>query len=129
MGNIHTKLRNRLGVQRVRDTAVLRGELKKEHVRLGLTRGRLRKKRHFGELDKNDFPCAAVAPTADDRADEDVVAELEQNQGLDEEDGDDEDGSPAHQTPEISHSLPKTSSTLPQQTSALILMAKTSCQK
>ncbi|KIJ42868.1 hypothetical protein M422DRAFT_67959 [Sphaerobolus stellatus SS14] len=43
MGLIHTKLRNRLGPQKVRDMAILRAELHRSHLRQGLTRPRSHK--------------------------------------------------------------------------------------
>ncbi|QRW17960.1 hAT family dimerization protein [Rhizoctonia solani] len=46
MGHIHTKRRNRLGYQKVFDTAVVRMDLKRKHADEGRTRSRL--KRQFG---------------------------------------------------------------------------------
>ncbi|KAG8791459.1 hypothetical protein FRC12_009168 [Ceratobasidium sp. 428] len=46
MGHIHTKRRNRLGYQKVFDTAVVRMNLKRKHAAEGQTRSRL--KRQFG---------------------------------------------------------------------------------
>lgn len=46
MGIIHTKLRNRLGHEKVRDTSVLKAALKRVHAEAGQSRRRL--KRSFG---------------------------------------------------------------------------------
>jgi hypothetical protein len=48
LGNIHTKLRNRLALEKARKTSVLADDLKRRHTEAGLTQKR--RKRCFGEL-------------------------------------------------------------------------------
>jgi hypothetical protein len=50
MGTIHTKLHNRLGHQKLHDTAVLRTGLRRSHAQAGLSREQLRK-RKFGSVE------------------------------------------------------------------------------
>jgi hypothetical protein len=85
MGDIKTKKRNRLGVQKLRDCAFVKGELRRLHAEEGTTRIRL--KRKFGNAH------ATVVDT--DRSgsrveDEDIVQAAERHaaEGASESDGD-----------------------------------------
>jgi hAT family C-terminal dimerisation region len=83
MGLIHSKVRNRLGTEKVRDMAVLKTELQREHVTEGLSRKRLRK-RKFGEMGSSDLTQSSTGLSAD----EEIVAEAEKNETEVGQDGD-----------------------------------------
>jgi hypothetical protein len=86
MGLIHSKIRNSLGAEKVRDTAVLKTELQREHTRAGLSRKRLRK-RKFGDMNDLELNVSATGLGAD----ENLVAEAEDN-----DNGADADADPTH---------------------------------
>ncbi|KAF8873343.1 ribonuclease H-like domain-containing protein [Infundibulicybe gibba] len=69
MGNIKTKKRNRLGVQKTRDCAFVKGELRRQHAKDGTARHRIQ--RHFGNSSQ---PVGIVANRIDE---EDILNDME----------------------------------------------------
>lgn len=87
MGDIKTKKRNRLGVQKLRDTAFVKSEIRREHVANGVARHRL--KRHFGNQVEATGTSTQPATQGARIDDEDVIREAQE--GLDlESDSEDE---------------------------------------
>jgi hypothetical protein len=80
LGIIHTKLRNRMALEKARKTSILADELKRRHVEAGLIQNR--RKRHFGEYDNAATPSpsqtpslTAAATTPDDAGDADASSD------------------------------------------------------
>jgi hypothetical protein len=61
LGNIHTKLRNRLALEMARKTSVLADDLKHRHTEVGLSQKR--RKRCFGELNSSSSASASASTT------------------------------------------------------------------
>lgn len=71
MGDIKTKKRNRLGVQKLRDVAMVKAEIRKRHASEGSARVRL--KRQFGNTQTT---APVIAPTSSQLEDEELVRDI-----------------------------------------------------